>query len=144
MRWCKGCQTSKDESEFYFKKSGNVYKGKRYEGYSHLCKICWNAERRQKYAELSSDAKKDRSKRQHLKASYGMTLEEYNEMFKKQDGRCAICNKHQSELEKPLFVDHDHQTGKTRKLLCQHCNSLLGFARDSVEALKAAIRYLRG
>jgi hypothetical protein len=74
---------------------------------------------------------------------YGITLEDYNAMFAEQGGKCAICGAHQSELPAPLFVDHNHETGQVRKLLCRNCNLVLGFARDNIEILKVAISYLK-
>lgn len=63
-------------------------------------------------------------------------------MFKTQNGSCKICNTHQSELKSILYVDHCHTTNKIRGLLCQHCNTLLGYAKDNVETLSLAIQYL--
>src|SRR5690606_19146421 len=75
-------------------------------------------------------------RQRYLKTTYGITLDEYNELFAAQDGCCASCGVHQSELSKPLFVDHDHETGEIRGLLCQHCNTALGYARDDVNILQ--------
>ncbi len=55
---------------------------------------------------------------------YGITIDRYNEVFDKQNGVCAICKK---PTKKKLFVDHDHQTGKVRGLLCSGCNMGIGF-----------------
>jgi hypothetical protein len=81
---------------------------------------------------------------------YNITFNNYNEMYKKQDGRCKICNKfgikHTGILTLPkkgLFVDHDHKTGKVRGLLCHTCNHLLGFAQDNPAILTQAIKYLQ-
>ncbi|MBU2051427.1 MAG: endonuclease VII domain-containing protein [Gammaproteobacteria bacterium] len=57
----------------------------------------------------------------------GITLEEYNQMFAKQNGCCAICGKHQSELKNRLAIDHNHETGEIRGLLCTSCNITLGW-----------------
>jgi|ERR1035437_5649575 hypothetical protein len=78
----------------------------------------------------------------HLKRKYNITQEQYNELFNKQNGKCAICGKHQSELKKALGIDHDHETGKNRGLLCDKCNLLLGHANDNVQVLTQAINYL--
>lgn len=60
-------------------------------------------------------------------------------MYSEQDGRCAICDaQHDS-----LCVDHDHDTGAVRKLLCRKCNTVIGQASDSVAILTRAISYLR-
>lgn len=87
------------------------------------------------------------ARRQGLKRNYGITLEQYNEMHAAQGGVCFICK----ELEKNrtrhgdvrmLAVDHDHKTGTVRKLLCTHCNTLIGLARDDIDRLRAHIAYL--
>jgi hypothetical protein len=77
---------------------------------------------RKKYREEN----KDKAKGYKLLKTYNITLNDYNEMFKKQEGKCSICKKHQNELTKPLYVDHDHSTGKVRELLCSSCNFKLG------------------
>ncbi len=63
-----------------------------------------------------------------LRYTYGITVEDYNAMFIEQRGRCAICGKHQSSLNRVLCVDHNHDTGKVRALLCNGCNTLVGAA----------------
>jgi hypothetical protein len=62
-----------------------------------------------------------------LKNVYGITLDDYNKMFEKQKGKCAICSKHQNELIRKLSVDHCHRTNKVRGLLCKNCNVALGY-----------------
>jgi len=78
-----------------------------------------------------------------LKSVHGITLERFNEKLKTQDYRCAICKKKFSKSRKP-YVDHVHdETKRVRDLLCQKCNSLLGFAEECIETLSAAVIYLR-
>lgn len=77
-----------------------------------------------------------------LKATYGIDVGQYNALFATQKGFCAICNKHQQDLERQLGVDHDHKTGKIRGLLCSECNSALGFFKDSRKNLENAMIYL--
>lgn len=66
------------------------------------------------------------SRRAKLKHYYNLTLSEYNTMFKKQKGQCAVCGRHQMSLNRRLDIDHDHATGKVRGLLCSVCNRHLG------------------
>jgi hypothetical protein len=60
-------------------------------------------------------------------------------MFADQNGCCAICK----ESGKELVVDHCHESGDVRELLCQDCNSMLGRAKDSIETLKSSVNYLK-
>lgn len=73
---------------------------------------------------------------------YGKTLDNYNQTFSQQNGCCAICGRHQSELKKILGWDHNHKTDKIRELLCDKCNSFIGLADEDIEILKRAINYL--
>jgi hypothetical protein len=84
---------------------------------------------------------KDRVFDQSLRRLYGITLEQYNERMAEQGGLCGLCQR-APETDRRMHVDHDHETGKLRELLCHHCNHLLGNARDSVERLRLAIAYL--
>lgn len=71
-----------------------------------------------------------------------MTPEQFDAMLVAQDGVCAICQR-TCAMGRSLSVDHDHQTGMVRGLLCAGCNVALGRFEDDVERLEAAIRYLR-
>ena len=70
------------------------------------------------------------------------TYEEYEALLVKQEYRCGICKTHTSELPKSLAVDHDHETGEIRGLLCMNCNLGIGKLRDSIDLLKSAIEWL--
>lgn len=83
-----------------------------------------------------------------LKRYYGISVADYAEMFRKQDGKCAIC--HQPEIGKDrhgnirvLAVDHCHKTGAVRELLCYACNSMLGQAKDNIDVLLAGAEYIK-
>ena len=75
---------------------------------------------------------------------YGITLDEYNEMFAEQNGCCAVCEKHQIEFKDSLSVDHCHETGDVRGLLCFKCNTGIGKLGDNIEGLERALKYLKG
>lgn len=94
------------------------------------------------YNNIKYQANTEYRKRQALKRYYGITLEDYNKLFKDQKGCCWICGIHQSELSKALCVDHDHTTGKTRSLLCNKCNQALGLFYDNKIIIQKAIEYL--
>lgn len=88
----------------------------------------------------------------HLKRTYGISYEEYMDLYKIQGEVCSICGR--TELRRnfkksreqllPLFVDHCHKTGVVRGLLCSKCNTGLGMFEDKISSLTAAISYLKG
>lgn len=71
------------------------------------------------------------------KRKYGINLSEYEQMVTTRSGCCDICKR-----EKPLVIDHCHNTKTVRGLLCDRCNVAIGCFEDSIEALKSAIPYL--
>lgn len=75
-----------------------------------------------------------------LRRQYGLTPQQYREMWKRQGKRCAVCLK-RPRTKARRHVDHCHDTGKVRGILCQSCNHGLGFL-PTVKVLKQAIRYL--
>lgn len=82
------------------------------------------------------------------KRRYGMTKEQYIELYNKQSGVCAICGKPESTIGKKgtspvrLSVDHSHVTGKIRGLLCKKCNLGIGYLKDDPNVLLSARNYL--
>ncbi len=80
-----------------------------------------------------------------LRASYGITVDDYDRLFKAQRGRCAICGTTDpGQGKKHLCVDHCHKTKVVRGLLCHTCNRALGLLSDSVKVLEKATIYLKG
>lgn len=77
-----------------------------------------------------------------IRKQYGITLEEYQNMIKKQNNVCKICGG-KSKTGKRLTIDHDHQTGKVRGLLCFNCNTGLGHFKDDYSLLLLAAKYLK-
>jgi hypothetical protein len=82
--------------------------------------------------------RKTRGRDSYLRTRYGLTREDYESMYQKQDGRCLICK----EKFEVLCIDHDHHTGKIRGLLCVQCNAALGAFKDDVQYLRTAILYI--
>lgn len=96
---------------------------------------------------------KTKTKEQHLKymlkRNYNITIEFYNELNEKQGGVCAICktacvymDKDGNQFTRRLAVDHCHETGNIRGLLCSSCNGGLGLFKDDIKLLKNTIKYL--
>lgn len=94
-----------------------------------------NKERRKEYARTH----KRQSKNYKLLLYYGINIEQYEEMYYKQDGKCAICKVYNESL----VVDHDHKTSKIRGLLCKKCNLSLGYVNDNTKILKSMIAYIK-
>lgn len=84
----------------------------------------------------------DAQRNYKLKLTYGISLEEYNQLFTDQEGCCAICRIPQSELRQNLHVDHNHDTNEIRGLLCQNCNFALGLLKDDPALVRAALEYV--
>lgn len=85
---------------------------------------------------------KDKAREDRLRKQWGKTLAWYDRVLEAQGGGCAICGASSSSDGSALAVDHDHETGDIRGLLCAGCNRGLGFFKDDPERLRAAIRYL--
>lgn len=85
---------------------------------------------------------------QHLKYKYGVSHQEFMDAWQKQSGCCAICSEVLPDLmvyenrKRGYAIDHNHETGEFRGILCLNCNSLLGMARESKRVLQKAINYL--
>lgn len=79
----------------------------------------------------------------YLMRTYGITVEEYQRIYEYQGGLCYIC-KRATGRRKRLAVDHDHETGYVRGLLCSQCNNrVLGHLRDDPEAFERGAEYIR-
>ena len=89
-------------------------------------------------------SKNNKSKRKsiQLKYHYNLSNKEYTDLLVSQNYCCAICLKLESSFKRKLHVDHDHNTGAVRGLLCQYCNWALGHFKDNLENLYRAISYL--
>ncbi len=85
--------------------------------------------------------------RKQVLLRFDLTVEQYEDMLRKQNGVCAICKKPESKKYKGkvtrLSVDHCHKTGMIRGLLCNNCNKALGNVFDNVEILQEMVRYLK-
>lgn len=101
-------------------------------GIQYYCRPCLYS-----YKQENAHKNKDRLHEQKRKLYYGMEYGTYDKMVKEQSGKCLICAK-----EKKLVVDHDHETGNVRGLLCNLCNLGLGAFKDSPSYLTSAIKYL--
>jgi hypothetical protein len=73
---------------------------------------------------------------------YGLTLEQYDELFQAQEGCCAICRHQFTGEDRDTHVDHCHSTGRVRGLLCPDCNRGIGLFKDDIALLQRALEYV--
>jgi len=129
-------------------------KSNRRDGFQTYCKKCHNQMQRDKYLsdpmakvkrQIRAGRRKEKDplvqRRAELKRLYGITLEEYVEIFSKQNGVCAICLE-ECKTRKSLSVDHNHSTGKVRGLLCNRCNRAIGMLNDNTDTIERAKKYI--
>jgi hypothetical protein len=138
MKLCTKCGVEKDSGSFR-RDSRNL------DGLQYQCRECAAAYQKLYYSEYP-----EKRREGILKHKYGLSWSTYMNMYEKQDGRCAICKKEldpiqMGKIKSPTVVnvDHDHETGEVRGLLCGTCNSGLGHFKDSEKLMLNAINYLR-
>lgn len=126
----------KAKDKLYYEANAEVIKNKQKKYYEA------NKDKVKKYIQTYNKTNPDVQRKTQYKRKFGITLDDYDKMFDIQEGKCSICTKHQSELKKLLHVDHNHETGKIRGLLCGDCNLALGMFKDNETLLTNAIKYL--
>lgn len=82
------------------------------------------------------------ARKHRLKKNYSLTPEQFIEMLNKQKGKCAICGKHAAYEKKGLNIDHNHETGEVRELLCTACNRALGLLKEDTAIMRKMIAYV--
>jgi hypothetical protein len=161
MKRCKKCGVEKVLEDFY------QAAGMR-DGHRNDCKVCDLAAKRVRYladpakaiarvkrwqqqnpdrvnatqrARRAEPSAKRAERASYLKRKYGITIEQYDELLAAQGGKCAICRR-EPRPDISLHLDHDHETGQLRGILCFRCNNALGDFDDDVSLLRAAVRYI--
>jgi len=134
LKYCPVCKTEKPLEEF------NKHHREKY-GRNNICRICQRASNK-RY--LTTDKGIATTRRAHLRRSYGVDLKTYDDLLKAQGGKCKICgaDSNPDSRARHFTIDHNHNTGEIRGLLCTKCNALLGLAKENEELLDKAKQYL--
>jgi hypothetical protein len=134
MKTCAHCKTEKTEDNF----RPMARKGKNAKYLHSYCSGCESSRAR----EVGFDARR----KWNLQKKYGITVEQYGVMLGMQEGCCAICAQPETQTMNgrpvTLAVDHDHETGKVRKLLCKACNTAIGLLGEDTARIDKARQYL--
>ncbi len=138
----KICLICKEEKSLDLFRQRNDRKCKPIESY---CKAC----ERDKFKIWYSENKEYQKQRDFVRncEKFGLSADRYNEMVENQKAKCAICLKPESSTRggkiKNLAIDHCHETGQIRALLCNGCNTAIGLLKEDIETLEAALKYLK-
>lgn len=128
--WCRSCQKA-------YRKTAHA-KAKNAE-WRQRNRESINAGKRKYYHEKERDTIWERN----IRNKFGITAEQYYEMYDQQNGVCATCHRPHAGYEKRLAVDHCHTTGKVRGLLCEACNRAIGMLGDNLDVVMRVHEYLR-
>ncbi len=128
---CTHCRIEKPIDQFYI--PNKLYKGRKTIKSMSWCKSCT------KEKSAINNNNPEYTKNATLISRYGISLKEYNSILSKQNGKCAICG---GNGKKKLAVDHDHNNGRVRGLLCVRCNTAIGALNDDIGFLQRAIEYI--
>lgn len=134
---CSSCKEEKTTDLFY-----NYTKSK--DGKFSQCKDCQKASVR-KYKKKMGKAYYERERHYKWKSFYGLSEEDYKKMLYGQGGACAICEEDvhlENNNGKRSAIDHCHESGKVRGILCNNCNRGIGFLGDKSKVVKKALDYL--
>ena len=131
---CKTCGIEKDESEFRIKQKCTLASGKIKEYRNCHCINCFRVSQNSQRIERYPHA--------WIRNRYGVDDAMAKYWYQRSMQYCEICGKQWKPGQERLCIDHDHQSGKLRGILCKHCNHVLGHSRESVQILDNAKAYL--
>jgi Recombination endonuclease VII len=143
--WCKKChykiskewlETTEGKKEQYQKRNTAYYKQRYHKDPVYRASRCKITENWREKVGKEVVSRMNRDAR--LKREYGIDQADYEVMVLARAGRCDVCGR----TPKKLAVDHDHETGVIRGLLCTRCNAAIGHLGDTIEGLKKALAYL--
>ena len=104
-----------------------------------LCKKCYTTDLRRRHGESG----RLKRKTYYLGKKYGLSYEQYSKMIVNQDNKCRLCL-NEFKVKRHIHVDHCHDTGQVRGIICFKCNQSIGKLGDTIESLERVVRYLKG
>jgi hypothetical protein len=109
---------------------------------SCYCRVCWNAYQNEYKKRLyrTNPVYRGKAMARNRQRLYGMSEDRYTELWAQQGGVCAICL--QADEKKGLGVDHNHETGAIRGLLCPQCNGAIGMLQERPDLMQRAVDYI--
>lgn len=107
--------------------------------YCSECKLLRSKESLKKHPEKHSKY----SWKSRIKKMYGITEQQYLDLYVAQDGKCAVCEEVIELRGKQTHIDHSHETLEVRGLLCHGCNTAIGLFKESEKTMLNAIKYLK-
>jgi hypothetical protein len=135
---CARCGEHKPLTEFYRQTSRTDASSDNRGGYCKPCQRAYRAQNRERTRAVK--------RAWRYRTNYGLTLDDFEALYVAQQGQCAICDKPLDKdptgAKHSTNVDHDHQTGEVRGLLCSGCNFAIGVFNDQPERLHKAANYL--
>ena len=134
MKVCKHCSEEKPKSEFYENK-------RMADGLFSNCKSC-HSDIQKARKEADPDRRKEISLKSCRKTKYGLSVDDFQAMWHAQGDKCAICSQPLVFGTGGYAVDHNHETGVVRGLLCVGCNTGLGNFKDNPSIMARGIEYL--
>ena len=138
--YCKPCRSHTAQERY---KRLDPVKQKRYANDYYMRNRDRLLAKQKAYTEtLTPEERRLRARRARLKMSYGISLEQYDELVAAQNNQCAICAKEGTD-EELLAIDHCHDSLEIRGLLCRTCNAGIGLLGDTIEGLERALAYLK-
>ena len=130
--WCKEC--NKETAKEFYKNNPEYQRNKSKE---------WRDKNHEKVVKYRTKNKK-KEHRNSIKRKYGVSIEWFDETLKNQNNKCAICKKELTwdDKQNTPHVDHCHDSGIVREILCNRCNSILGICKEQEDILYNALKYL--
>lgn len=138
---CRKCRAVKALAEFSLSRRATETQNAVYRS---DCKACCSERTKQWF--VDNPGRAEANKRKSVLAAYGLTVDDYDSLLQQQGGACAICRRPERTTRNGKLlrmpVDHDHETGAVRGILCHSCNRAIGFLGEDVAIVQETVAYL--